>query len=498
MKKIYFVLLFVFIGGYTAMSQVLLPRDTWKIAVDCFQPGIGPEKAIDGDTTTIWHSNWDKDTYPLPHWIVVDFGKAYNIMGFSYRPRTNLGNGTFKNWEFSVSADSVTWTVLDGGTWTWEEYSVKEVMTDPTLGKNVRYMKLWTDDAVGGFGTCAEINAYVDFVGASFVAAPTNIYIGKTVQFTDKSDHNPTAWSWTFEGGDPATSTDQNPVVTYENVGTYDVTLTVTYADGQTSTITNSDYISVNKRIPSDGWELLYFDSEQVDPAVPLRPASNAIDGDPSTFWHTCWSNCDPNPPYPHWIAVDMGEDYNLESFIYYPRPGAGNGTVDSCDFYVIKEWPDREDTSFWKDPVNWGEPVVAGAEFNWSAYDGNGMEVPFKSTTVTGRYFVFYALSEKNNNPWANCGEIFVVGEPATPTFIKRDQLNADVNIYPNPNAGSFMIKLSEDNANIRIYNTAGMLVYQKNGASTTESVNVDGKGVYLINIEIDGKTTTRKLIIR
>ncbi|MBK8704707.1 MAG: PKD domain-containing protein [Saprospiraceae bacterium] len=53
-----------------------------------------------------------------------------------------------------------------------------------------------------------------------------------TIQFTDESDGNPTAWSWSFPGGTPATSTEQNPVVTYENAGIYGVELTVSNAFG--------------------------------------------------------------------------------------------------------------------------------------------------------------------------------------------------------------------------------------------------------------------------
>ena len=33
-------------------------------------------------------------------------------------------------------------------------------------------------------------------------------------------------WKWTFEGGNPSVSTDQNPVVQYVNPGKYKVTLT--------------------------------------------------------------------------------------------------------------------------------------------------------------------------------------------------------------------------------------------------------------------------------
>ena len=67
---------------------------------------------------------------------------------------------------------------------------------------------------------------------------------GATVQFMDQSLYNPSSWSWSFPGGSPATSTAQNPTVTYANNGLYDVTLTATNQYGS-STFTESTYIEV-------------------------------------------------------------------------------------------------------------------------------------------------------------------------------------------------------------------------------------------------------------
>ncbi len=66
-----------------------------------------------------------------------------------------------------------------------------------------------------------------------------------TVQFSDASSANATAWNWTFEGGNPATSTAQNPIVTFDNPGSYSVTLEVSNAAGSNST-TQTNYIVVN------------------------------------------------------------------------------------------------------------------------------------------------------------------------------------------------------------------------------------------------------------
>jgi PKD repeat protein len=61
-----------------------------------------------------------------------------------------------------------------------------------------------------------------------------------TVEFNNASSSNVTDWSWTFDGGTPATSTEENPTVTYATSGSYPVSLTVTSPAGMDeSTIEN-------------------------------------------------------------------------------------------------------------------------------------------------------------------------------------------------------------------------------------------------------------------
>jgi uncharacterized repeat protein (TIGR02543 family) len=79
---------------------------------------------------------------------------------------------------------------------------------------------------------------------AQFTADTTAVIPGGVVNFTDQSGNGPTSWQWTFAGGIPSTSTDQDPSVTYNTPGTYDVTLTVTNAAGS-DTETKRDYITV-------------------------------------------------------------------------------------------------------------------------------------------------------------------------------------------------------------------------------------------------------------
>ncbi len=64
------------------------------------------------------------------------------------------------------------------------------------------------------------------------------------VQFTNSSTGNITNYNWVFQGGSPATSTLQNPLVTYANAGIFDVSLTVS-SGSQTNTLALNDEIEI-------------------------------------------------------------------------------------------------------------------------------------------------------------------------------------------------------------------------------------------------------------
>jgi hypothetical protein len=64
------------------------------------------------------------------------------------------------------------------------------------------------------------------------------------VKFVDLSGNKPNSWLWTFNGGTPASSTQQNPAVSYSVPGTYKVTLKATNTAGSNS-ITKESYIIV-------------------------------------------------------------------------------------------------------------------------------------------------------------------------------------------------------------------------------------------------------------
>lgn len=77
---------------------------------------------------------------------------------------------------------------------------------------------------------------------ADFEGAPTQVNTNEAVKFTDKSSNSPTSWSWNF--GDTATSTIQNPTHSYQLKGIYTVSLMARNANGK-DTETKTSYINV-------------------------------------------------------------------------------------------------------------------------------------------------------------------------------------------------------------------------------------------------------------
>jgi PKD repeat protein len=79
---------------------------------------------------------------------------------------------------------------------------------------------------------------------AEFSAAPLNGHPSLTVQFTDKSKGNISAWEWDLNGDGKLDSIVRNPEFTYENPGNYTISLTVRGPEGN-DTAVKKDYIQV-------------------------------------------------------------------------------------------------------------------------------------------------------------------------------------------------------------------------------------------------------------
>lgn len=78
---------------------------------------------------------------------------------------------------------------------------------------------------------------------ADFIADKTNVIVNDSVQFTDLSVNAPTSWQWiVFNATESDTFVNQNPKITFKNIGTYSVTL-ISTNDVGADTITKENYI---------------------------------------------------------------------------------------------------------------------------------------------------------------------------------------------------------------------------------------------------------------
>ena len=97
-----------------------------------------------------------------------------------------------------------------------------------------------TDPEADNYDPCAvndDGSCLYPPIAAEFTFDAPSYCQGTTVQFIDQSVGNPVQWDWSFVGGNPFSSTDQNPAVTFDNSGTFAASLTVTSGSGETSTI---------------------------------------------------------------------------------------------------------------------------------------------------------------------------------------------------------------------------------------------------------------------
>ena len=79
----------------------------------------------------------------------------------------------------------------------------------------------------------------------NFRAETQQVLLGAQVKFFDLSSNFPNRWYWTFEGGTPANSSQQNPTVTYTRAGKFRVTLLAANSLGASDTLKRAAYIEV-------------------------------------------------------------------------------------------------------------------------------------------------------------------------------------------------------------------------------------------------------------
>jgi len=181
------------------------------------------------------------------NFIVASSGGTVTFYLEAYRPANSDGD----NFVFEYSTDDVTYMPLvTVASATEQIYSA--ALPDGTNG--TVYVRVKDSNRSWGNTSLDPIyvdHTYIEYTSepappvTDFVGSPTSGPNPLIVTFTDLSTGEPTTWSWDFGDG-IGTSTEQNPSYTYNDIGTYTVSLTATNSYGSDTEI-KTDYITVTE-----------------------------------------------------------------------------------------------------------------------------------------------------------------------------------------------------------------------------------------------------------
>jgi PKD repeat protein len=153
-----------------------------------------------------------------------------------------------------AEGDSVLFTDFSTGSPDSWEWTFEGGMPETYSGQQPPYIKYETAGTydvtleISGGGN-SDVMLMEDYITvgmvptADFEGTPTALYAGESVDFTSLATGENLSFEWFFEGGNPATSMEENPSgIVYDTPGLFDVKLIVTNEFGVDS-LTRIDYI---------------------------------------------------------------------------------------------------------------------------------------------------------------------------------------------------------------------------------------------------------------
>ncbi|SDX57966.1 phospholipase C [Amycolatopsis xylanica] len=218
---------------------------------------------------------------------------------------------------------------------------------------------------------------------------------GKACTITVRSG-NRGGGPWTYPVAPGATKEDWFSVGSGMN-GWYDLTATADTTDAfarrfaghvETGAESTSDPVMGSSPLPR---VVKYYDSQET--SGENGAALNAVDGKPTTLWHTKWLGG--SDPLPHEIQFDLGVTRTVTGLTYLPRQdGGANGRVGQYEVYLSG------------DGSTWGTAVATGT----FADDATLKTVRF--WPAQARYVRLRALTEAGGRgPWTSAAEITPLG---------------------------------------------------------------------------------------
>jgi len=305
---------------------------------------------------------------------------------------------------------------------------------------------------------------------ASFSASGTAVCAGQSITFTSTSTGNPTSYDWSFPGGTPSSSTQQNPTITYSTPGTYNVSLTATNSGGS-NTSTQNNYVTVN--------------------AVPSAPTITP--GGPTTFCQggsvtltssvasgNTWSN---GGATSNSITVSTSGTYTVTQTASGCTSPASSSVTVTVNSNPTVTFGSVGQLCVYDSPVTLTQGSPSGGTYSGTGVSGNQFN---PATAGLGTWPVTYNYT--NGNGCSGSAQTSVVVDDCA--AIDENAVNP-VLIYPNPSNGILKIDAGTNLLEqIEVFNNMGQLVYVLDGEqSTHQEINLMNvaSGVYTVRVQTD-----------
>lgn len=145
--------------------------------------------------------------------------------------------------------------------------------------------------------------------------------------------------------------------------------------------------VAVAPRLPATALTVRSADSQEV--AAEDGRATNVLDGNPATIWHTEWQAA--SPSHPHEIQLDLGRAMSVSCLYYLPRQASQNGRIARYEVHTSGNG------------TTWGTAAATGTWANTTA------EQTACFSARSARYVRLRALSEVTGQPWTSIAELRV-----------------------------------------------------------------------------------------
>jgi PKD repeat protein len=300
---------------------------------------------------------------------------------------------------------------------------------------------------------------------ASFTYSPSNICQGSPVQFTNISQ-NATSYSWSFPGGNPATSTQTNPVVTFNTTGNYTISLTA-YNGSFSNTYTQSItiYASPNVTISANPTNICSGSS-----------ATLTASGASSYTWSNGLGSSNPVTVYP-----TTSTTYNVT--------GTSNGCTASTSAYInVFSTPQAPTISI----IN-NNPIILQSS------EASGNQWYKDSNPISSAIYQTYQVVE-NGTYYAKLFANGCTSDPSNSIYINTININDynsdDITIYPNPAQDIIYIQTNYNILEVLLYDNLGKLIINNNESQlNVESIS---NGVYHLIIRLQDRIISLPVMIK